>query len=53
MIYIPDKETLIATLSNEFRSIRDLHSIIYCTYIFTEIPKDLAYQLRESISIMC
>lgn len=44
MIYMPDEETLIATKPKKFQHIRDLHSIIDCTEIFIETPKDLELQ---------
>lgn len=44
MIFIPDEETLIATKPKKFNDIKDLHSIIDCTEIFIETPKDLELQ---------
>ena len=44
MVFIPDEETLIATKPKKFRRIQDVHSIIDCTEIFIETPKDLELQ---------
>lgn len=44
MVFIPDQESLIATMPQRFRHIPDLHSIIDCTEIFIETPKDLYLQ---------
>ena len=43
-MFIPDQETLIATKPNRYRSLPDLHSIIDCTEVFIETPKDLYLQ---------
>jgi len=40
-VYMPDEETLIATKADRFRTLPDLHSIIECTDIFIETPKEL------------
>ena len=44
LVYIPDEETLISTKPERFRKLTDLHSIIDCTEIFIETPKDLLLQ---------
>lgn len=44
MVFIPDMETLIATKPQRYRHLPDLHSIIDCTEIFIETPKDLYCQ---------
>ncbi|XP_052792215.1 uncharacterized protein LOC128226377 [Mya arenaria] len=44
MVYLPDEETLIATKPERFRKLSSLHSIIDCTELFIETPKDLYLQ---------
>lgn len=44
LIYMPDEESLIASKPERFRKLPDLHSIIDCTEIFIETPKDLYLQ---------
>ncbi|KAL5017912.1 hypothetical protein ScPMuIL_003634 [Solemya velum] len=41
---VPDEESLIAPKPERFRKLPDLHSIIDCTEIFIETPKDLYLQ---------
>lgn len=40
LVYLPDEETLIATKPERFRKLSSLHSIIDCTELFIETPKD-------------
>ncbi|XP_052284007.1 uncharacterized protein LOC127880705 [Dreissena polymorpha] len=40
MVYIPNEESLIASKPQRFRKFPDLHSIIDCTELFIETPKD-------------
>ena len=44
LVFIPDQETLVGTKPDRFRNLPDLHSIIDCTEIFIETPKDLYLQ---------
>ena len=44
MVYIPDEESLIGSKPLRYRQLHDLHSIIDCTEIFIETPKDMYLQ---------
>lgn len=44
MIFIPDEEKLIGSKPERFRKLKTLHSIIDCTELFIETPKDLYLQ---------
>jgi hypothetical protein len=44
LVYMPDAETLISTKPERFRNLPDLNSIIDCTELFIETPKDLYQQ---------
>lgn len=44
MVYIPDQESLIATKPERYRHLPDLHSILDCSEVFIETPKDLYLQ---------
>ena len=44
MVFIPDEESLIATKPSRFQQFQNLHSIIDCTEIFIETPKNLQLQ---------
>ena len=43
-VYLPDEAQLISTKPERFRKLSSLHSIIDCTEIFIETPKDLYLQ---------
>ena len=44
MVEVEDQETIISCKPDRFRDLPDLHSIIDCTEIFIETPKDLFLQ---------
>jgi len=44
MVFIPDEDSLIGSKPEKFRKMNKLHSIIDCTEIFIETPKDLNLQ---------
>ncbi|XP_052820235.1 uncharacterized protein LOC128246068 [Mya arenaria] len=44
MVYIPEEESLIGSKPLRYRQLHDLHSIIDCTEIFIETPKDMYLQ---------
>ncbi|KAL5008430.1 hypothetical protein ScPMuIL_014011 [Solemya velum] len=44
MVYIPDQESLIATKPDRYRHLPGLHSILDCSEVFIETPKDLYLQ---------
>jgi hypothetical protein len=44
MVNVLDQDTLIATKPVRYRNLPDLHSIIDCTEVFIETPKDLHLQ---------
>ncbi|XP_052285025.1 uncharacterized protein LOC127881311 [Dreissena polymorpha] len=44
MIFMPEEEELISSKPQRFRKYPDLHSIIDCTELFIETPKDLFLQ---------
>ena len=44
LVFIPDQEAILASKPDRYRSLPDLHSIIDCTEIFIETPKDLHLQ---------
>ncbi|XP_052224775.1 uncharacterized protein LOC127840402 [Dreissena polymorpha] len=46
LVYIPEQDALIATKTQRFRVLPDLHSIIDCTELFIETPKDLFLQTQ-------
>lgn len=43
-VFLPDEESMIGSTPNKFRNFPGLHSIIDCTEIFIETPKDLYLQ---------
>ncbi|XP_045162255.2 uncharacterized protein LOC123527064 [Mercenaria mercenaria] len=47
LVYIPDEEALIGSKPERFRDLPDLHSIIDCTELFIETPKDLFLQSQS------
>ena len=44
LVYMPNEEEVIGSKPKLFKNIPDLHSIIDCTEIFIETPKDLELQ---------
>ena len=44
LVFIPDQEAILASKLDRYRSLPDLHSIIDCTEMFIETPKDLYLQ---------
>ena len=44
LVYMPNEEEVIGSKPKLFKNIPDLHSIIDCTEIFIETPKDLVLQ---------
>lgn len=44
MIFVPSQEKILATTPKRFKSVKNLHSILDCSEIFIETPKDLNLQ---------
>ena len=44
LVYLPSQKELIGSKPERFRKFPDLHSIIDCTELFIETPKDLSLQ---------